>query len=476
MKKTVFSSGMEEANRHSAISRQEMAHGESNLRRLILLLFLVGSFWVWGEVSAPIAKAGDLDSAGSPGATSYTLTDIFNRLTTNTASTEADHNFFPGAEPASSFHTLKEIYEAIPVILPETVKSGTDYLGISGTLLPEGGTAEAANVLSGKTFFGNNQSGWNLQTGTMADVGQLIITPGTSNQTITQGYHDGTGYVQGDADLTAGKIKSGVTLFGVDGEYPSSAYPLSGDTGSTDATAAEICNNNEAWTKAGVLLTGTMNPTAGSIGVGKTYCGISGTLLKNEYSGTAGSSVADYAYYTQAKGGVDDYNNGGSIPSDAYKGTWTACNSGNNYCDTGDSTYADKKDDSTGLVWSKWLDSGTTHTWFWANNCYEPGSAENPDACAANGDNGCQCIKKTSSEVGCESIGDGNWRTPYQKELMLAYIDGSWGNLSSAGNYYWSATTHSYATQNAWYVSLSSGDTSTTTKSNAASYRVRCVR
>ena len=44
-----------------------------------------------------------------------------------------------------------------------------------------------------------------------------IITPSTSNQTITRGLHDGTGYVEGDADLVAGNILAGKTIFDVAG-------------------------------------------------------------------------------------------------------------------------------------------------------------------------------------------------------------------------------------------------------------------
>lgn len=189
-------------------------------------------------------------------------------------------------------------------------------------------------------------------------------------------------------------------------------------------------------------------------------------------NGSAGALVADYAFYTQANGGVDDYNNAGSMPADSYSASWTTCASGNNWCNTATTT-ADKKDNSTGLVWSGWLESGTAKTWFWANNCYEPGTAENPGTCVNDGDNACQCVKKTSSKTGCEAIGAG-WRLPHQKELMQVYIDGSRGNLSSAGNYYWSATAHSYFTQYAWYTDLSSGYTRYNTKTNTI--QVRCVR
>jgi hypothetical protein len=45
----------------------------------------------------------------------------------------------------------------------------------------------------------------------------VTLTPTTTQQTIAMGYHNGSGTVEGDADLVAGNIKGGVSLFGVDG-------------------------------------------------------------------------------------------------------------------------------------------------------------------------------------------------------------------------------------------------------------------
>lgn len=747
---------------------------KKNLKRDLFVIFF--SFLA----IVGVVKAGNLDSPGSPGATMYTLNDIYQRLITNQTADEGDHLFKPTGDPVSSFHTLKEIYESIPTIEPSKIKLNQSYLGVTGTLTPDGGTAGAADLFNDKTA--NLTNDWNLDTGTlnlacntgtfdgtgnkvsdaydgggngnnrwcmkdtgnaaagdmlsgkigwvdgmevtgmmenigqqnftpgtaeqtisegyhngtgkvsgdadlvsgniksginifgvagdsnvvnttsgdssadnllfgkkawvdgseitglmpfvgtqiltpgtsnqditlgyhnglgyvegdadlvsgniknganifgvagdsnvvnttsgdaiadnllfgkkawvdgsevtgnMTNVGQQIITPGTTNQTITLGYHNGTGYAQGDANLVSGNIKSNVSIFGVNGDsnvvntstgdaivgnilsgkkawvdglevtgnasiftygdndaskvltsatgnagtyiatnlnagtvkssttfgagltgdYPSTTYPLSGDTGATDATAAEICNTDEAWTKAGVKMAGTLSPTAMTIGAGNTYCGVAGTLNKNEYNGTAGSSVLDYAFYPLTTtvpgfmGGVDDYNNSGTntnAPADTYSsGTWTSCSSGD-HCGTSDAN-ADKKDPATGLVWSVNMDSANPHTWFWANNCYEPGTPENPDggeggtACDANGDNACKCVKKPDgSKVGCEQLGDGLWRTPTQKELMQGYVDGSWRNLSSAGYSYWSSTTYSGSTQNGWAVYLNYGST-----------------
>ncbi|MFH1895991.1 MAG: DUF1566 domain-containing protein [bacterium] len=186
--------------------------------------------------------------------------------------------------------------------------------------------------------------------------------------------------------------------------------------------------------------------------------------------------------YTKAKGGVDDYNNGGSIPTDSYQQTWTTCSmaeGGNNGCGTGRAV-AERQDPNTELVWGPRI---TTGSWFTANNCIYPNGLENDadggNICDNNGERSCVCIKHTGigadTKTGCEVYDDGNWRLPTQKELMQAYIDGSWGNLLNAGNNYWSATTQSSTTRLAWYTSLFYGGTVDNTKTNTG-YSYRCVR
>jgi len=196
----------------------------------------------------------------------------------------------------------------------------------------------------------------------------------------------------------------------------------------------------------------------------------------DQRNGSAGSTVSDYEFYTKENGGVDDYNDGQDIPADSFSENWTNCTADNNYCGTND-VNAIYRDDHTNLVWSDYLDSGEEHTWFWVNNCYEPETAENPGTCSADGDDACQCVKKTSSKTGCEALGDGNWRVPTQKELMQAYIDGSWGIRSDfldAGNLFWSATTKSNDTHGAWGVALNYGYTPYNAKTTE--YDSRCVR
>jgi hypothetical protein len=88
-----------------------------------------------------------------------------------------------------------------------------------------------AEVLAGKTFWSLRTNGaWGQQTGTMPDNGAVTYTPNTTDQPVAPGYHNGSGEVEGDADLLAGNIKQGVNLFGVTGTYPLAPVPRTGVT------------------------------------------------------------------------------------------------------------------------------------------------------------------------------------------------------------------------------------------------------
>ena len=78
------------------------------------------------------------------------------------------------------------------------------------------GTATADQVLEGATF--TNDSGSEL-TGTIPVVAGSTVTPGNSSKTIISGgsYVSSDVVVNGDGDLAAGNIKSGVNIFGVEG-------------------------------------------------------------------------------------------------------------------------------------------------------------------------------------------------------------------------------------------------------------------
>lgn len=105
----------------------------------------------------------------------------------------------------------------LPVLIPDGYHDGT---GIVDSL---GGDAEAKHVLE-TVSFSSDEAGREV-AGTMTNRGGVVITPGASNKTIPEGYHDGTGYVEGDANLEAGNIKSGVEIFGVTGTLTPDSPP-----------------------------------------------------------------------------------------------------------------------------------------------------------------------------------------------------------------------------------------------------------
>lgn len=181
--------------------------------------------------------------------------------------------------------------------------------------------------------------------------------------------------------------------------------------------------------------------------------------------------------YPQSVGGVDDYNNGSAFPTDSYYKTWTICNAENKFCNTNDSN-AERLDPNTGLVWSKTINQ--RGNWFIANNCKYPNALSGDDGvCDTNGETACQCVKHSGRgndiKTGCEAQGDGSWRLPDQKELMQAYIDGSYANLTDTTNGFWASTTRSNDTQTAWTVHLNYGNTSRNDKT-VLDYATRCVR
>ena len=74
--------------------------------------------------------------------------------------------------------------------------------------------AEPEDIMEGKTAY----SKMNRIVGTMNNVGQQIITPSVQVQNITQGYHNGLGYVEAvsaniDSNIIPRKYKSSEYLY-----------------------------------------------------------------------------------------------------------------------------------------------------------------------------------------------------------------------------------------------------------------------
>ena len=104
-------------------------------------------------------------------------------------------------------------------------------------------------------------------TGTIPSKGAATYTPGTTNQTIASGnYLSGTQTIKGDANLVAGNIAKGKSIFGVTGSYTSDA----------NAVAGNILSGKTAYVN-GAKISGTMIDRglaqSGNWGCGSAGCG-----------------------------------------------------------------------------------------------------------------------------------------------------------------------------------------------------------
>ena len=107
----------------------------------------------------------------------------------------------------------------------------------------------------------------NLVTGTIPSKGATTYTPGKTNQTIASGnYLSGTQTIKGDANLVAGNIAKGKSIFGITGSYTSDA----------NAAAGNILSGKTAYVN-GAKISGTMIDRglaqSGNWGCGSAGCG-----------------------------------------------------------------------------------------------------------------------------------------------------------------------------------------------------------
>jgi hypothetical protein len=319
--------------------------------------------------------------------------------------------------------------------------------------------------------------------------------------------------------VTAGSIKSGVTIAGQLGDYPSASNPLAGATGTADLEQgnfdAQIKSATafEYWTSAGVHQTGSGDTdiTAGNIkysvsifGTAGTYTGsgvavdawdlragvtvgaVTGKLKVNcrnrvrsdvyNYDGSAasipGSGVTTGAaidYWDT----IDDYNNGLSgLPTSVVSG-WT-----NNDCGGVEASEGDN---------NVWKDITTTSLGAASNCTTDNARCTKQDKITGLSWSKIQGTFRSWPQAinDCDGLthnGQSDWRLPTQKELMDAYNHGIRSAASTnwiteadmASNYFCSSSSVSNNTYNAWYVQLFNGSVANDYKTG--SYGVVCVR
>jgi hypothetical protein len=117
-------------------------------------------------------------------------------------------------------------------LVAANIKSGVSLFGVAGSFAginTSDATAGSADILSGKTAYVNGTK----ITGNITSKGAANYVPTTYSQTISSGqYLSGTQTINGDSNLTASNIKSGISIFGVTGSFSGTVTSNNYTTGS----------------------------------------------------------------------------------------------------------------------------------------------------------------------------------------------------------------------------------------------------
>jgi hypothetical protein len=128
------------------------------------------------------------------------------------------------------------------------------------------GTATPAQVLSGQTFSAGTNYG---ASGTMPNNGAVTITPSGSSQTIAAGYHNGSGSVAA-VTFDATKVLTGTTIAGTAGTMPNQGSPTWTPTISNQSLSSGYYS--------GGTVNGDVNLVAANILSGVTIFGVAGSV------------------------------------------------------------------------------------------------------------------------------------------------------------------------------------------------------
>ena len=390
-------------------------------------------------IAFAVAHAGSLSPLSSPAATSYTLSDIYARLSTNASATAGSHSFGATTTPQSTFPTLTQIYNAIPTIYATDFLATSTYLGVTGTIAVKSGDADASVSAT--------------------STNKLLLTPAA-------GYYDGSTATVSTTStaFTPSSIKLGTYLFGIVGT-------LFGDT-----DASKVLTTASA--------AGTISVISGNTAVASSSIqGMSFVLTvpQGYYSGADSVTVSTSSinmFVNQKNQTKDDWVNSGGTTGEyiGEEATWTTV-SGSPFAGYDSINYAGsggdldlysgtvKQDTRTGLWWSDISAVGASASS--TSNVFTL-SADGSRPTGGNAIGFCDALNTASFG------GYTDWYLPTQKQLQQAYIDGSANNLPTPGNNFWSSTEAYTNTANAWYVTLNLGYTYYSLK--VTSYYVRCVR
>ena len=363
-------------------------------------------------------------------------------------------------------------------------------------------TVAALEVCSGVAFYDLNGD---KQTGTKSCSGSSSTPECTANGVV--GCVTTTSYKSADfTNLLSSNIKSGVTVAGVLGQYPSATYTLTGDTGTADLDSSTFeakiksATAFEWFGPDGVLYSGAGNAdlnTAANIASGVTIFGMTGNLVASEapdawdlragttvglvtgklkvncrnavrLSGTTGffdNTTSPAAAGSDIWDTIDDYN---GLPAFTdFPSSWSVAN---NYCGGVDDPNLSSDDDN---VWKDVTTAGTGGA-----SCADNPTGS-PERCTMQDKiSGLKWSKLASSGAvwqdaittcnGLTHNGQtaGSWRLPTQKELLDAYnhgitgaarTDAYWMTLGNMQSLFWSSSSSSRWPTGAWVVVLVDG-------------------
>ncbi|RYZ90909.1 MAG: DUF1566 domain-containing protein [Proteobacteria bacterium] len=411
-----------------------------------------------GCVSTSTYKTMDFSSASIP-----TTTDLTSSNFNTTIATNANFEFWDSAGARYQVAGDNDL-------VASNVKSGTNIFGVAGSVTAESHSNCAVDNSTG------------------------CVAIATFKAVET-------------AKLTAGVIKNGYSVGGVSGLYPSSGFPLAGNTATQDLTNATFnayikANADfEYFDSEGNLQTtsGNANLAAGNIKSGVAFFGTTGTygadcsadgsvgcVTTSVYksantTGLTGWSIRAGTTIAGVSGQIAYYRNAAKL-SLFNRITGTASSSSGTTADPFDTVddgaadnnatdgVAPASDNPTGFPGvpgsSNWtVGTANVHRDLTSNSYWTPDQGT---------------YNWEGAITYCDGLtlgGYTDWRLPTQKELLQAYIDGIWHKsvgLSITHTEFWVATTNGYNLNDAMNVQIYAGYTGTQPKSN--SLAVLCVR
>ena len=181
--------------------------------------------------------------------------------------------------------------------------------GLGGGSAMVGGNALPSEVLFGKSGYVDGKK----VEGSMPNIGQVISYLTTVAQEVvpSEGYHDGTGYVEiaptEQAKIISSNIRKDVTILGVTGNLQEGV-----DTSDATATASDILSGKTTY-KNGSKITGNIQSVAAK------------TVTPSTSSQTAVSS-GNYCSGTITVGAIPNQQNGGTWTPSTSSQTMVAAN------------------------------------------------------------------------------------------------------------------------------------------------------